>query len=135
MFSFVAISWIWSSQLRLSSILTPRCSIELEGQSLFLLSWILFGYSKFFFLYWKITSSVFLTSSEILSIRFFVARLIYLLNLLTDLLKGRRTVSSSKWWTLQNFKAWFVYIINLYQDQIWVMVWTLRDTIFYWSLI
>ena len=42
-----------------------------------------------------------------------------LLSLLTDLLNLTRLVSSTKWWTLQNFIAWLrsLKIIHIYQEQ------------------
>ena len=118
--SIVAISWIWSSQLRFSPILTPRYFTELEGYGLFLLKMILIGYSSFFFFRLKITTSVFFKLSAILlafsqSLKFFISRLIYLLSFFTDLLKWSRFKSTAKWWTLQNFKPRFrslTYIKN-----------------------
>ena len=116
-------------------------------RSLFLLSLILIGHSSFFFLCLKITSSVFLTLSEILlafsqSVRFFMSRLIYLLSLFTDLLKWSKFVSSAKWWTFQNFIGRFrslIYIKNKsgpstepwatpYFTEDWLDIWPFIET-------
>ena len=45
-----------------------------------------------------------------------MSRLTYLLSLLTDLLRWSGFVSFEKWWTLQNFKAWFKSLIYIRND-------------------
>ena len=79
-----------------------------------------FNFTNFFLWCLKITNSVFCTFREIVfefnqSVKFFISKFTKLLNLVIDLLKWRRFVSSAKWWTLQNFIVWFkswIYIKN-----------------------
>ena len=73
---------------------------------------------NFFFSLWclKITNSAFCTFGEFVlafnqSVMFVISRFTYLFNLVVDLLKWIRFVSSVKWWTLENFIAWFKSLI------------------------
>ena len=84
----------------------------------------------------KRTGSVFLTLREVFlafrwSIKLYISILMYLLNLLTDLLKWTKLVSYTKWWTLENLISWLESFIFIYQEQRWPKNWTLSNTIFY----
>ena len=112
LFAFVAISETWSFQFKFSSILMRRYLTERVGPSRFLLSLVLTSSSNFFLWCLKITNSVFWTFREILfafsqSVTF-ISRFTYLLSLN---IYWSRFVSSAKWWTFQNFIAWFKSLI------------------------
>ena len=111
---------LWDFHERFSSILTPKYLTLSVGKSLLQVNFNFILPSNCFCLDLKITSSVFLTLSEILLAlsqynRFFKSILTSLLSFLIDLPKYNKLVSSAKWCTLQNFIAWlrsFMYNKN-----------------------
>ena len=116
LFSCITISETWCFQFKFLSTLMPRYLTESVRKSCLLFSLTLTSLSNFFLWCLKITNSVFCKFREILfaikqSVKFFISRFPYLLSLVIDSLKWRRFVSSAKWWTLQNFIAWFKSLI------------------------
>ena len=105
-------SLTWCCQVKFVSIFTPRYLTLWVGYSLLPHNFIFKPLSSFFCLDLKITISVFFTLSEILFAfnqltRCFKSALTSLFSFLIELLWHNRLVSSAKWWTLQNFIAWF----------------------------
>ena len=122
-------SLTWCYQISLVSIFTPRYLTILVGYSLLPHNFIFKSPSSLFCLDLKITISVFLTLSEILFAfnqltRCFKSALTSLFSFLIELLWHNRLVPSAKWWTLQNFIAWFgSFIYNKNIDWLLTYVW------------
>ena len=116
-FSLMEISLTWCCQLRFVSIFTPRHLTHSVRYNLLLNNFILKSPSnlKFLLLWFKdyhFSFFFFFTLTEILFAfnqltRCFKSALSSLFSFLRELLRHNRLVSPSKWWTLQNFIAWF----------------------------
>ena len=104
-------SLTWYCQLRFVSIFTPNYLTLSVEYSLLPHNLIFKSPSNFLCLDLKITISVFFTLSEILFAfnqftRYFKSALTSLFSFLMELLRHKRLVLSTKWWTLHNFIAW-----------------------------
>ena len=117
-FSLMERSLTWCCQLRLVSIFTPRHLTLSVGCNLLPHDFIFKLPSNFFCLDFKDYHFSFFTLSEVLFAfnqltRCFKSPLTSLCSFLIELLRHNRLVSSAKWWTSQNFIAWFrSYIYN-----------------------
>ena len=120
LFSVTERSLTWHCQLRFASILTPRYLRVSAGYSLLPHSPTFKSPSNFFCLDLKIIVSVFFNFEWNLSecsqlTSCFKSTLTSLFSFLIELLRHNKSVSSAKWWTLQNFIAQlrsFIYSRN-----------------------